>query len=211
MPINPQILHPIAGQSRMVFLKNVITLPNIEVGDFTYFDDPEDPTLFQHRNVLYHFPFIGDKLIIGKFCALAAKATFIMNGGNHCTESFSTYPFGIFGPEYQAALPDSWPNFGDTIVGHDVWIGYDALIMPGVKIGPGAIIGTRAVVTKDVAPYSIVGGNPAREIRPRFGETTIAKLLDIAWWDWPIEKITRHARAIARADLALLIQAQELD
>ena len=208
MPLNPELLYPLPGHPRMVFLKNAITAPNIIVGDYTYYDDPDDPKRFQERNVLYHFPFIGDQLIIGKFCAIAARATFIMNGGNHTTNGFSTFPFSIFGAELTPAAPTAWPYFGDTVVGHDVWIGYDALIMPGVKIGHGAIIGTRAVVTHEVEPYCIVAGNPAKVIRRRFDEPTCAALLRIAWWDWPVEKIMRNAPSICGQDLSALQRAE---
>lgn len=204
MPISPEMLYPMPGQPRLAFLKNFIKGPNIIVGDYTYYDDPDGPEQFETRNVLYHFPFIGDQLVIGMYCAIAAKATFIMNGGNHRLDGFTSYPFGIFGEEYREALPERWPHHGDTVVGNDVWIGYDALIMPGVKIGHGAIIGARAVVTKDVPPYTIVGGNPAKEIRRRFDAVTVEALLQVAWWDWPMDKITRNLKAICNSDLGVL-------
>lgn len=156
--------------------------------------------------MLYHFDFIGDKLIIGKFCAIARDVKFIMNGANHQVSGFSTYPFYIFGNGWEKAAPapEDLPFKGDTRIGHDVWIGYNATIMPGVNIGHGAIIASQAVVTKDVPPYAIVGGNPATVIKLRFEPEVIDKLLAIAWWDWPIEKISEHLPAIVSADLSQL-------
>jgi virginiamycin A acetyltransferase len=166
------------------------------------FDDPEDSEGFE-RNVLYHFPFIGDKLIIGKFCALAKGARFIMNGANHKLSGISTYPFQIFG-EKVMPQPGDLPFKGDTIIGNDVWIGYEALIMPGVSIGNGAIISSRSVVTADVPPYTIVGGNPAKTIKSRFEPDVVNKLEALAWWDWPIEKISRNLQHIVSADVDAL-------
>lgn len=197
---DPQTRHPLPGQTRLVFLNTVITNPNIQVGDYTYYDDPDDPTTFE-RNVLYHFDFVGDRLIIGKFCAIASGVTFIMNGGNHATQGISTYPFGIFGQGWESAMPTAWPHKGDTRIGHDVWIGYQATIMPGVTVGHGAIVGTKSVVTHDVEPYAIVAGNPARRIRKRFTDAEIETLLAVAWWDWPIEKITAHLAVIGGGDV----------
>ncbi len=195
---NPDALHPIPGSDRTVFLKNIIKNPNIIVGDYTYYDDPVDVNNFE-KNVLYHFDFIGDKLIIGKFCQIATDVKFVMNGGNHYLGGYSSFPFIIF----QTHWPDVpfIPNCKqDTIIGNDVWIGYDATIMPGVTIGDGAIIGTRSVVTKDVEPYSIVGGNPAQMIRKRFDNETIHFLLELKWWDWAIEKIATNVHHIMNAD-----------
>ncbi|HVP10899.1 MAG TPA: CatB-related O-acetyltransferase [Phycisphaerae bacterium] len=193
---------PLPGQPRLAFLKNHITRPNIIVGDYTYYDDPAGVANFE-ANVLYHFDFIGDKLIIGKFCAVGTGVKFIMNGGNHNITGFSSYPFRIFGGAWERNLPPefSFPHRGDTIVGNDVWLGYASLIMPGVNIGDGSIVASRAVVTKDVPPYTIVGGNPAREIRRRFDQATIAALLEIRWWDWDAEKITRNVAAITGTDI----------
>jgi virginiamycin A acetyltransferase len=194
---NPDEKHPMKGFPQVGFIKNFISSPNIVVGDYTYYDDPDGPENFE-KNVLYHYPFAGDKLIIGKFCAIAKNVKFIMNGANHKISGISTYPFQIFGNGWEKVIPslDDLPFKGDTIIENDVWIGYDALIMPGVKIGSGAIIATRSVVTSNVAPYSIVGGNPAKEIRKRFSEETIAKLLQIAWWEWPKEVITENLKSI---------------
>jgi len=197
---DPNLLYPIDQVERLVFLKNLITRPNIEVGDFTYYDDHDDVRNFE-RNVKYHFDFIGDKLRIGKFCQIASGVQFIMNGGNHHLGGFTAFPFAIFGGEWAEAMQDlDYPQRGNTVIGHDVWIGTQAVIMPGVSIGHGAIIGSYAVVTKDVPAYTIVGGNPAREIRQRFDPATVARLLDLAWWDWPIERITRNLGALLRGD-----------
>lgn len=205
---DPNTRHPMDGFPQVGFLKNFITSPNIIVGDYTYYDDPEGPERFE-RNVLYHFPFIGDKLIIGRFCAIAKDVKFIMNGANHKLTSFSTYPFQIFGRGWERVMPGpaDLPDKGDTIIGHDVWIGYEATLMPGVKVGSGSIIAAKAVVAADVEPYSVVGGNPARLLKARFDPETVRDLLAIAWWDWPIEKITANLEAITGLDLAALKQA----
>jgi virginiamycin A acetyltransferase len=195
------------GQERLVFLKNLIQNPLIEVGDYTYYDDPDDVRNFE-RNVLYHFPFVGDRLIIGRYCMLAAGVKFIMNGGNHRTAGFSTYPFAVFGQGWEPAFPLSdFPSKGDTVVGHDVWIGHDALLMPGVQVGNGAIIATRAVVTRDVPAFAVVAGNPATVVRLRFDADTIARLEKIAWWHWDAAKLSRHLPAVCGLDLDALEQA----
>lgn len=199
--IDPNKKFPMPDIKRLCFLKNIVTNPNISVGDYTYYDDPESIENF-NKNVLYHFDFIGDKLIIGKFCQIATGVRFIMNGANHAINGFSTFPFCAFGNDWES-VPLA-PNIkGDTIIGNDVWIGYNALLMPGVKIGDGAIIASGSVVTKDVEAYSIVGGNPAKLIRKRFDDKTIKKLIELAWWDWPFDKITIYANAIATGDNAL--------
>ncbi len=193
------------GFPQVCYLKNTVKSPNIIIGDYTYYDDPEDSENFE-RNVLYHFPFVGDKLIIGKFCAIARATKFIMNGANHKLTGISTYPFQIFGNGWEKVMPapGDLPYKGDTVVGNDVWIGYDALIMPGVRIGNGAIVAARSVVVSDVAAYTIVGGNPAKPIRQRFEADVIERLEAIAWWDWPIEKITAHLSLIVSADVEAL-------
>lgn len=189
---DPATRFPLAHYDRLCFLKNVISNPNILVGDYTYYDDFEKVENFE-KNVRYHFDFIGDKLIIGKFCMIASDVTFIMNGGNHVQDAASAYPFAIFGNGWENAMEGrDYPSKGDTVVGNDVWIGYGSTIMPGVTVGDGAIIATRSVVTGDVPPYSIVGGNPARLIRYRFTEDRIAHLLQLQWWNWPPEKITAN-------------------
>ena len=200
--IDPNKTFPLEGIQRLCFLKAIVNNPNIIVGDYTYYDDPEDVNNF-NRNVLYHFDFIGDKLIIGKFCQIASNVRFIMNGANHAMNGFSTFPFRIFGGEW-SQIPLTPDYKGDTIIGNDVWIGNSVTMMPGVKIGDGAILASNAVVTKDVEPYSIVGGNPAKLIRKRFDEQTIHALLNLKWWDWPIEKISQHANEIATGNSKLL-------
>jgi virginiamycin A acetyltransferase len=198
---------PLANYDRLCFLKNVVKNPNIIVGDYTYYDDFENVENFE-KNVKYLFDFTGDKLIIGKFCMIASGVTFIMNGANHLTDAVSTYPFAIFGNGWENAMEGkSYPNKGDTIIGNDVWIGYNATIMAGVKVGDGAIIATNSTVTKDVEPYSIVGGNPAREIRKRFSEDDIQKLLALRWWDWDAEKITRNVQYLTDQNIEKLLNA----
>jgi virginiamycin A acetyltransferase len=197
---SPETRFPIPGVTRTGFLKPFITRPNILVGDYTYYDDPRGPEHFQ-ANVLYHFDFIGDRLVIGKFCSIAAETRFIMNGGNHPVTWLTTYPFPIFGHGWEAAMPASWPSKGDTVIGNDVWIGYGAVILPGVKVGNGAIIATASVVTRDVPAYAIVGGNPATILRHRFEPSIIARLETLRWWDWDIARITRNVRSICAGDI----------
>lgn len=194
-----------AGFPQVCFIKNTVKNPNIIIGDYTYYDDPDDSENFE-RNVLYHFPFIGDRLIIGKFCAIARGVKFIMNGANHKTSGISTYPFQIFGNGWEKVMPQSGdlPYKGDTVIDNDVWIGYDCLIMPGVNIGNGAIISSRSVVVSDVPPYAVVGGNPANVIKQRFTPEHVAVLEAVAWWDWPIEKITEYLDVIVSADIDAL-------
>ncbi len=183
--------YPLNGQKRLCFLKNIITNPNIIVGDYTYYDDFEDAMNFE-KNVKYHYDFLGDKLIIGKFCMIAPSVTFIMNGANHSMNGITSYPFSLFGNGWERIMPTmaDLPIKGDTIIGNDVWIGMNVTIMPGVHIGDGAIIATNSTVTKDVAPYAIVGGNPAVVIRKRFSDPKIKELLEMQWWNWDLEKIT---------------------
>ncbi len=204
---SPETIHPMEGFPQICYIKNVIKNPNIIVGDYTYYDDPEDSENFE-RNVLYHFPFIGDKLIIGKFCAIARDAKFIMNGANHKMNCFTTYPFSIFGNGWEKVQmrKDELPLKGDTVIQNDVWIGYDALIMPGVNIGNGSIIASRSVVVNNVEPYSIVGGNPAKIIRKRFSDEVINLLENIKWWNWPIEKITENLEILTNANVENLNQ-----
>ncbi len=201
-PSNP---HPMPGFPQVCFIRNTVKNPAILIGDYTYYDDPEDARNFE-RNVLYHFPFVGDRLIIGRFCAIARGVKFIMNGANHMMSGISTYPFQIFGGGWEKVMPaqEDFPYKGDTVIGNDVWLGYEALLMPGVKVGNGAIIASRAVVTSDVPPYTIVGGNPARPLRQRFDAATIARLQAIAWWDWPIALITAHLHRIVAGDVDAL-------
>lgn len=192
---------PLPNYSRLCFLKNIISNPNILVGDYTYYDDFEDVRNFE-KNVKYHFDFVGDKLIIGRFCMIASGVTFIMNGANHLTHAISSYPFAIFGHDWQNAMEGKeYPVKGDTVIGNDVWIGYNATIMPGIHIGDGAVIAANATVVKDVAPYTIAGGNPARELRKRFSADKINRLLELQWWNWDIEKITRNVKNLTSDDL----------
>lgn len=187
---------PLAHYDQLCFLKNIIKNPNIIVGDYTYYDDFENVENFE-KNVKYHFDFIKDKLIIGRFCMIASGAKFIMNGANHLSNSLSTYPFAIFGHGWEHAMDGkNYPNKGDIVIGNDVWIGHNATIMSGVKVGDGAIIATNSTVVKDVAPYSVVGGNPANEIKMRFDDKTITKLLAMKWWDWDIDKITQNIQKL---------------
>lgn len=168
------------------FVRNVVTAPNIHIGDYTYYDDPVDPTAFERNNVLFNYPELGDKLIIGKFCAIASGTKFIMGSANHRINSVTTYPFNVFGGIWSDKTPDhlsQLPFKGDTIIGNDVWFGRECVIMPGVKIGDGSIIAAYSVVTKDIEPYSIVGGNPARFIKKRFENELIELLLRLKWWD----------------------------
>ncbi|MEO1588257.1 MAG: CatB-related O-acetyltransferase [Bacteroidota bacterium] len=200
---------PLPNYDRLCFLKNIVQNPQIIVGDYTYYDDFETVENFE-KNVKYLFDFTGDKLIIGNFCMIASDVTFIMNGANHLQDAISTYPFAIFGGDWSDAMKGkAYPKKADTVIGNDVWIGYGATIMPGVHIGDGAIIATQSVVTKDVAPYTIVGGNPAKEIRKRFSEEKIEQLLKIKWWDWPVEKITEHVQLLTGNDLSPLIDLIE--
>lgn len=204
---SPDTPRPLPRVDRLGFLRHFVTRPGIIVGDYTYYDDPRGPEHFEDH-VLYHFDFIGDRLVIGRYCSIAAEATFIMNGGNHMTSWFTTYPFPIFGQGWEVAAPEQWPHRGDTRVGNDVWIGYRATIMPGVTIGDGAIVATASVVTRDVPPYAVVGGNPATVIRMRFDAATVERLLALAWWDWDAGKVTRNVRAICGGDIEALERAR---
>jgi virginiamycin A acetyltransferase len=202
----PTETHPMKGFDQVCYLKNVVKNPNIIVGDYTYYDDPVDSEGFERRNVLYHYPFMNDKLIIGKFCAIARDVRFIMNGANHKIDAFTTYPFSIFGNGWEKVMPkiEDLPCKGDTVIGNDVWIGYDSLIMPGVTIGNGTIVASRSVVAGEVEPYTIVGGNPARPIRKRFDREVVDLLQKIEWWNWPAEKITAHLDVLTSNDAAKL-------
>ena len=202
---DPNTKHPMEGFPQICFIKNTVSNPNIVIGDYTYYDDPEDSEDFE-RNVLYHFPFVGDKLILGKFCAIARNAKFIMNGANHKLDGASTYPFYIFGNGWEKTSPKEGelPYKGDTVIGNDVWIGYEATFMPGVTVGDGAIVAAKSVVVGDVPPYTIVGGNPAKRIRQRFSDDVVRSLLEIAWWNWDVGKITQNLEQIASGDITAL-------
>ena len=201
-------IYPRSGDLQTVYLKDVVTGPNIEIGDYTMYNDFErDPRDFERSNVLYHYPVNGDKLRIGKFCSIACGAKFLFNSANHTLRSLSTYPFPIFYEEWGLEGKDirqAWDNKGDIVIGNDVWIGYQAVILAGVTVGDGAIIGSRAVVTRDVPPYTIVGGVPAKPIRKRFDEDTIARLQALRWWDWDQETIRRAIPAIQAGRLSEL-------
>ena len=206
MAPNKDLKFPLENYDRLCFLKNVIKNPNIIVGDYTYYDDFENVENFE-KNVKYHFDFIGDQLIIGKFCMIASDVKFIMNGANHLTDSLSTYPFAIFGNGWENAMEGkTYPKKGDINIGNDVWIGYNATIMSGVTIGDGAIIAANSTVIKDVEPYSIVGGNPAKEIKKRFSKEVIIKLLELQWWNWDIEKITRNIQHLTGAEIEKIVE-----
>ncbi len=199
---NPHSIYPMEGYEKLVFLKPFVKAPNIIVGEYTYFDDRRNgPERFEEYNVLYNYDFTKVKLIIGKFCAIAAETRFIMTG-DHKLDAISTFPFPIFqnGWESVYSIADL-PTKGDIIVGNDVWFGYDSLVKGGVTIGDGAIIATRAVVVKDVPPYSIVAGNPAKVVKMRFDDKTIDRLLRIAWWNWPMDKINKNLSLIAGLDI----------
>ena len=191
--MDKQKIYPRSKDRETVYLKNVITDPSIIVGDYTMYNDfVNDPVDFQKNNVLYHYPINHDRLIIGKFCSIACGARFLFNSANHSMTSLATYPFPIFFEEWGldvGHITEAWDNKGDIVIGSDVWIGYEAVIFAGVTIGDGAIIGTRAVVTKDVPPYTIVGGTPAKEIRNRFDAEVIQQLLMLKWWDWSADNI----------------------
>lgn len=194
--MNSEKIYPRTNDHETVYLKSVVKDPNIIVGDFTMYNDfIHDPRQFEYNNVLYRYPINHDKLVIGKFCSIACGVKFLFTSANHTQMSLSTYPFPIFFEEWGLDVQNittAWDNKGDIVIGNDVWIGYEAAILSGVNIGDGAIIGTRAVVTKDVPPYTIVGGVPAETIRKRFSDDTISALLKIRWWDWPEERIKQQ-------------------
>lgn len=201
---NPNTIFPNEYKTSC-FLKNVITAPNIIVGDYTYYDDPVDPTAFERNNVLFNWPEFGDRLIIGKFCSIASGVQFMMGSANHRISSISTYPFNVFGGAWTERTPphlSQLPFKGDTVIGNDVWIGRESVIMPGVHIGDGAIIAAYSVVTKDVEPYTLAGGNPARAIRKRFDDELIALLLALQWWDFEPEKLADFLPVLCNSDLA---------
>ena len=209
MTISENKIYPRTGDTQTVYLKSVITNDRIQIGDYTMYNDfVHDPREFEKNNVLYHYPVNGDQLKIGKFCSIACGAKFLFASANHTMCSLSTYPFPIFFEEWGLDVKEitsAWDNKGDIVIGNDVWIGYEAVIFAGVTIGDGAIIGTRAVVTKDVSPYTIVGGVPAKLIRKRFSENVINTLLEIKWWDWSREKISEKIHAIQTGKIDQLL------
>lgn len=209
MTIPEKNIYPRTGDRQTVYLKNTITNPAIIVGEYTMCNDfVNDPAQFERNNVLYHYPVNHDRLMIGKFCSIACGAKFLFNSANHSLSSLSTYPFPIFYEEWgldRKNVAEAWDNKGDIVIGNDVWIGYEAVILAGVTVGDGAVIGARAMVTKDVPPYTIVGGVPAKPIRKRFSEETISEMLALKWWDWPKERIARNIPAIQSGRLDLLV------
>lgn len=199
----PHKVYPRTGDTTTCYLKNVVTHPNIVVGDYTIYHDFEDPTAFERKNVLYHYPINDDRLVIGKFCSIASGAKFLLNGGNHTLASLSTYPFPVFGEEWRLDEPASaaWDHKGDIVLGNDVWIGYEAVVLAGVHIGDGAIVAARSVVTGDVPPYAIVGGAPAGIIRWRFPDEVISVLQECRWWDWSADRVRRAIPLLGRGDV----------
>lgn len=186
------------------FIKNVIKAPNISVGDYTYYDDDKDPTGFEKNNILFNYPVFGDKLIIGKFCQIASGTQFIMGAANHRLCSATTYPFNVMSEAWAEIAPvhlSQLPHKGDTVIGNDVWFGRNCVVMPGVKIGDGAIVAAHSVVTKDVEPYSVVGGNPARFIKKRFDDELTELLLRFKWWDLPPDELAEVMPLLCDADL----------
>jgi virginiamycin A acetyltransferase len=204
---DPASRSPLPGHPRVAFLKAVVDRPNVIVGDYSYYDDPDGPEHFLERCVLHHFDFIGDRLVIGRFSAIATGVTFLMNGSNHALAGFSTYPFPIFGGAFAEMTPPTLfdgAGRGDTVIGNDVWIGHRATLLPGVTVGDGAIVGACAVVGSDVPPFAVVAGNPARIVRMRFADDVVARLLALAWWNWPIERVVEAIPAVVGADIDAL-------
>ncbi|AWW27417.1 CatB-related O-acetyltransferase [Acetobacterium carbinolicum] len=208
MSIPEEKTYPRTGDTQTIYLNTVINNPNIKIGDYTIYNDfVNDPIDFEKNNVLYHYPINQDQLIIGKFCSIACGAKFIFTSANHTMKSLSTYPFPLFWEEYgleQKDVTKAWDKKGDIVIGNDVWIGYEAVIMSGVQIGNGAIIGTRAVVTKDVEPYTIVGGVPAKPIKKRFDDETIEKLQSLCWWDWNKDQLLEKLNDIMCGNIGQL-------
>ena len=206
-------IYPRTGDNQTVYLNAVIKDPQIEVGDYTIYNDfVANPLLFEKNNVLYHYPIHREKLIIGKFCSIACGTKFLFNCANHTLKSLSTYTFPLFYEEWElekSNITTAWDNKGDIVIGNDVWIGYEAVIMTGVHIGDGAIIAARAVVTKDVPPYTIMGGTPAKEIRKRFDTEMIHQLLKLKWWDWSTYKIRQCLPYIAEGKLDELLATKK--
>ena len=200
-PMNPA---PMPAAPSMAYLKPLVAdHPKITAGDYSYIHSFDDPARFAETQLKYAFDFIEDRLEIGKFCSIAADTSFVLNGGNHFADRLSSYPFPIFGC-WGEPDPGPWPNKGGITIGHDVWIGWDAVIMPGVTIGHGAIIAAKSVITRDVAPYTIVGGNPGQVIRQRLPKSDIERLLALAWWDWPVEAIRAASDALMHPDVNAL-------
>ena len=196
-------IHPNPNIPSLCFIKNIIKNPNIIVGDYTYYDDYETNGEDFEKHVTHFYPFIGDKLIIGKFVSIAKGIKFIMNGANHRMNGITTYPFNILGSGWEKVTPklEDLPLKGDTVIGNDVWIGENVTILPGVHIGDGSIIGANSVVGKNIEPYSICVGNPVRIIKKRFDEETINKLLSLQWWNWDEDRIFNNLESLVNGDL----------
>lgn len=216
---DPDLLYPMPGHDRLVFLRPLLARrlaecgrpDNVEVGAYSYYDDVADPLPFFERNIRYNYGFSGARLVIGRYCALASGTTFIMPDANHAMAGATTFPFPIFGGAWAGRIPVEElpvPRKGDTVVGHDVWFGYECLVMPGVTVGSGAVVAARALVTRDVPPYTVVAGNPARVVRRRFDDATVERLLELAWWDWPPERVTE---AVPDLILGRLDRLEEFD
>ena len=199
---DPNKIYPNENIKQVVYIKNVITRKNIIAGDYSYYDDVNGAERFE-EHVTHHYDFIGDKLIIGKFCAIARGIEFVMNGANHRMNSVTTYPFNIMGGGWEKFAPtlDELPLKGDTVVGNDVWIGQNVTVMPGVHIGGGARIAGNSVGAKDGPADGVAGGNPCRVIRQRFDEELTEYLLKLRWWDWEPDKISRSMEALCSGDL----------
>ena len=202
-------IYPRKGDTQTVYLNAVVKDPSIVVGDYTIYNDfISDPRQFEQNNVLYHYPINHERLIIGKFCSIACGVKFLFNCANHTLKSLSTYTFPLFYEDWElekSNVASAWDNKGDIVIGNDVWIGFEAVILAGVKIGDGAIIGARAVVTKDVPPYSIVGGIPAKVIRKRYSPDIIEQLLSLRWWDWTKDSIKRNLPFIMAGNIENII------
>lgn len=199
---NPNAIYPNEAIKSVCFIKNIITRPNITVGEYTYYDDVNGAEKFE-EHVTHHYEFLGDKLIIGKFCAIAKGIEFVMNGANHRMKSVTTYPFNIMGSGWEKCTPtlEGLPYKGDTVIENDVWIGQNVTVMPGIHIGNGAIIGANSVVTKDIPAYHIAGGNPCKIIKKRFDDELILYLQELKWWDWSPEKIFRNLEVLCSDDI----------
>ena len=212
MRIPAETIYPRTGDRQTVYLRAVVHGHNISVGDYTIYNDfVRDPVEFERNNVLYHYPVNGDRLVIGKCCSIACGAKFLLNSANHTLRSLSTYPFPIFYEAWGTPVSEvssAWDNRGDIVIGNDVWIGYEAVILSGVHIGDGAIIGARAVVTRDVEPYTIMGGVPARPIRKRYDEETIQRLLALRWWDFPPEHMRKYLETLKKKNIQALEQIE---
>ena len=207
---DPDTHHPIilpngTVHKGTVFLSAAMDHPRIEVGDYTYASAFDPPANWAFRLAPYLFDASPERLVIGKFCQIADGVTFITASANHRYDGFSSFPFSVFldMDRHRPSMPGPGP---DTVIGHDVWLGQGAKVLPGARIGSGAIIGAGAVVAGDVPDYAIVTGNPGRVLRRRFDDATIARLLEIAWWDWPIARIVANEAAICGADIEALEQ-----